>query len=119
MTAGGPAPRECLFCRIVKGEIPADIVADAEDAIAFRDINAQAPSHFLVVPRRHVASLDNADDAVELGRLLLLAARVARDQGIAEPGYRVVVNTNTHGGQTVQHLHLHVLGGRQMKWPPG
>jgi histidine triad (HIT) family protein len=110
---------KCLFCRIVDGEIPADIVALADDAIAFRDINAQAPSHFVVIPRRHIASLDNADDAVELGRLMLLAARVARDNGLTEPGYRVVVNTNAHGGQTVQHLHLHVLGGRQMTWPPG
>ena len=110
---------KCLFCRIANGEIPADIVADAEDALAFRDINAQAPSHFLVIPKRHIGSLDNADDPVELGRLMLLAARVARDQGLAEPGYRVVVNTNKHGGQTVQHLHLHILGGRQMKWPPG
>ena len=110
---------KCLFCRIVDGEIPADIVADAEDALAFRDINAQAPSHFLVIPKRHVASLDNADDPVELGRLMLLAARVARDHGLAETGYRVVVNTNVHGGQTVPHFHLHVLGGRQMTWPPG
>jgi len=112
-------PDKCLFCRIVDGEIPADIVADAEDALAFRDINAQAPSHFLVMPKRHIASLDSADDPVELGRLMLLAARVARDQGLAESGYRVVVNTNKHGGQTVDHLHLHILGGRQMKWPPG
>ena len=87
--------------------------------MAFRDINAQAPSHFLVIPKRHIASLDNADDSVELGRLMQLAARVARDNGIADDGYRVVINTNVHGGQTVNHLHLHVLGGRQMKWPPG
>ena len=112
-------PDKCLFCRIVDGEIPADIVADTEDALAFRDINAQAPSHFLVIPKRHIASLDNADDPVELGRLMLLAARVARDNGIADDGYRVVINTNVHGGQAVQHLHLHILGGRQMKWPPG
>jgi len=112
-------PDKCLFCRIVDGEIPADIVADAEDALAFRDINAQAPSHFLVMLKRHIASLDSADDPVELGRLMLLAARVARDQGLAGSGYRVVVNTNKHGGQTVDHLHLHILGGRQMKWPPG
>ena len=112
-------PEKCLFCRIVAGEIPAEIVADAEDALAFRDINAQAPSHFLVIPKHHIASLDKADDPVELGRLMLLAARVARDEGLAESGYRIVANTNRHGGQTVNHLHLHVLGGRQMKWPPG
>lgn len=99
--------------------IPADIVADAEDALAFRDIDAQAPSHILVIPKRHIDSLDAADDPVELGRLMLMAARVAREEGLAESGYRVVVNTNKHGGQTVQHLHLHILGGRQMKWPPG
>ncbi len=119
MTTAEPKIGKCLFCRIVDGEIPADIIANADDAIAIRDINRQAPSHFLVIPRRHIASLDNADDAVELGRLMLLAARIARDEGLAEPGYRVVVNTNAHGGQTVQHLHLHILGGRQMTWPPG
>ena len=109
----------CLFCRIANGQIPAEIVADAQDALAFRDINAQAPTHILVIPKLHIASLDAADDPFELGRLLHLAARVARDQGLAKSGYRVVVNTNEHGGQTVQHLHLHILGGRQMTWPPG
>ncbi|MDP9178951.1 MAG: histidine triad nucleotide-binding protein [Gemmatimonadota bacterium] len=112
-------PSKCLFCRIVDGDIPADIVAEGDDAIVFRDINAQAPSHLLVIPRRHVESLDDADDAVELGELLRLAAEVARDEGLADSGYRVVINTNDDGGQTVRHLHLHVLGGRQMTWPPG
>ena len=110
---------KCLFCRIVSGDIPADIVAERADAIVFRDINAQAPSHMLVIPRRHVESLDDADDAGELGELLRLAADVARDEGLADSGYRVVINTNDDGGQTVRHLHLHVLGGRQLTWPPG
>lgn len=112
-------PSKCLFCRIAAGEVPADIVAEDEEAIVFRDINPQAPSHLLVIPRRHVGSLDDADEAIDLGSLMRLAAEVARDEGIADSGYRVVVNTNENGGQTVQHLHLHILGGRPMTWPPG
>lgn len=110
---------KCLFCRIVNGDIPADIVAESDDAIVFRDITPKAPSHLLVIPRRHIDSLDDADDGDELGELLRLAAEVARDEGLADSGYRVVINTNDDGGQTVRHLHLHVLGGRQMTWPPG
>lgn len=110
---------KCLFCRVVEGEIPATIVAERDDAIVFRDISPKAPSHLLVIPRRHVDSLDDARDAAELGSLLRLAADVARDEGLAESGYRVVINTNEDGGQTVRHLHLHVLGGRRMTWPPG
>jgi histidine triad (HIT) family protein len=94
-------------------------VAQNEYAIAFRDINPQAPVHVLVVPRRHVSSLAEATDASELGAIALLAAEVARAQGIAETGYRTVINTGDHGGQTVHHLHLHLLGGRAMHWPPG
>lgn len=112
-------PEKCLFCNIVSGKIPADIVAERDDAIVFRDISPKAPSHMLVVPRRHVDSLDEADDPTELGELLRLAAEVARDEGLADSGYRIVINTNDDGGQTVRHLHLHVLGGRQMNWPPG
>jgi histidine triad (HIT) family protein len=110
---------KCLFCRIVSGDIPADIVAEDDEAIVLRDVNPQAPSHLLVIPRRHVGSLDDADEATDLGSLMRLAAEIARDEGIAESGYRVVVNTNENGGQTVQHLHLHILGGRPMTWPPG
>jgi histidine triad (HIT) family protein len=110
---------DCLFCRIVAGEIPADIVADAADAIAFRDVAPKARSHVLVIPKKHVASLEHADDSVDLGSLLRFAADVARKEGIAESGYRVVVNTGPDGGQTVHHLHLHLLGGRRMTWPPG
>jgi histidine triad (HIT) family protein len=110
---------KCLFCRIVNGDVPADIVAESDDAIVFRDISPKAPSHLLVIPRRHIDSLDDADDGEELGELLRFAAEVARDEGLADSGYRVVINTNEDGGQTVRHLHLHVLGGRQMTWPPG
>lgn len=110
---------DCLFCRIVSGEIPARIVDETEDSIAFRDITPQAPVHVLVIPRRHVDSLAAAGDEAELGRLLALAGRVAVSEGIAESGYRVVINTNDDGGQTVHHLHIHVLGGRRMSWPPG
>ena len=112
-------PEKCLFCSIVRGEIPADIVAERDDAIVFRDISPKAPSHLLVIPRRHLDSLDEADDATDLGNLLQLAAEVARDEGLFESGYRVVINTNDDGGQTVRHLHLHILGGRRMTWPPG
>ncbi len=110
---------DCLFCKILNGEIPARMVAETDDSIAFRDITPQAPVHILVIPRRHVDSLAAAYDDAELGHLMALAAKVARDEGIAESGYRVVINTNDDGGQTVHHLHLHVLGGRRMSWPPG
>ena len=109
----------CLFCRIVSKEIPAKLVAETDDCVAFRDINPQAPVHVLVIPRRHIASLDAADDAATVGKMALLAAQIARDEGIAERGYRTVINTNADAGQTVFHIHLHLLGGRQMKWPPG
>jgi len=109
----------CLFCRIGREEIPADIVGATDTAIAFRDINPAAPIHFLVIPRRHIASLAGEEDDAELGRLMALATRVARDLGVAESGFRTVINTGDDGGQTVQHLHIHVLGGRRMAWPPG
>ncbi len=109
----------CIFCRIVSGAIPAQIVAQNEGALAFRDLHPQAPVHVLVIPRRHVASLAAADDAAELGALTLLAAEVARLEGVAESGYRVVTNIGNDGGQTVGHLHFHVLCGRAMAWPPG
>lgn len=110
---------DCLFCRIVAGEIPATRVAESEQCIAFRDIGPQAPTHVLVIPRTHVASLDQLASGELGGAILLMAASVARSEGIAESGYRVVFNTNEHGGQTVHHLHAHVLGGRAMRWPPG
>lgn len=109
----------CLFCRIVRGDIPVTPIAQNEHAIAFRDLNPQAPVHVLIVPRRHVASLAEATDALELGAVALLAAEVARQEGIAASGYRTVMNTGDDGGQSVHHLHLHLLGGRGMTWPPG
>ena len=110
---------ECLFCRIVRREIPAGIVHETEDVIAFRDITPQAPVHVLIIPKRHVASLDRATDAAMLGKLSLAAAEIARAKGIAEDGYRTVMNTNAGAGQTVFHIHLHLLGGRKLDWPPG
>lgn len=109
----------CLFCRIVRGEIPATVVASTDDAIAFRDIHPEAPVHVLVVPRQHLSSLNDTTDSSLVGRLMALGAEVARKEGIADSGYRLVINTNEHGGQTVNHLHVHVLGGRAMHWPPG
>lgn len=110
---------DCLFCRIVSGEIPAARIAENDHCIAFRDINPHAPTHFLVIPRQHVASLDQVTSAEVAGEVLLMAASLARSEGIAASGYRVVLNTNADGGQTVYHLHAHVLGGRAMHWPPG
>lgn len=109
----------CLFCRIASGEVETELVAENDDAVAFRDIDPRAPLHVLVIPRRHVESLATADDEPLLGSLMSLAARIACDEGVAESGYRTVINTGANGGQSVGHLHVHVLGGRQMKWPPG
>jgi histidine triad (HIT) family protein len=109
----------CLFCRIVRKEIPAKIVAETDDCVAFRDVNPQAPTHILVVPRTHVPSLNEVTDPSVLGKLAQVATDLARREGLAEHGYRVVVNTNADAGQTVFHLHLHLLGGRHMSWPPG
>ncbi len=109
----------CLFCRIAHGELPVTLIAQNDHAVAFRDIHPQAPVHVLVVPRRHVGSLAEATDGAELGAVLLLAAEVARAEGVAESGYRTVMNTGDDGGQTVHHLHVHVLGGRRLGWPPG
>jgi len=111
--------RGCIFCKIAAGEIPAEVVKRADGMLAFTDMNPQAPTHLLIIPTTHVGSLNDAKDAATLGKLLLFARDVARDSGIATKGYRVVVNTNPDGGQTVFHLHLHVLGGRVMHWPPG
>jgi histidine triad (HIT) family protein len=109
----------CLFCGIAAGEIPAAVVQRHDGFLAFKDINPQAPTHLLVIPREHIPSLDAATDPALLGAILAFARDLARDVGISEPGYRIVVNTNAAGGQTVPHLHLHVLGGRTMQWPPG
>lgn len=109
----------CLFCRIVRGEIPAKVVADTAECLAFRDVNPQAPLHVLVIPKQHVPSLAAADDPALVGRLALVAADIARREGYEARGYRTVVNTNADAGQTVFHLHLHLLAGRALGWPPG
>lgn len=112
---------DCLFCKIGSGQIPSKVVMQDDEVLAFDDINPQAPVHVLIIPKRHVVTLNDAGagDQALLGRLLDTATRVARKKGIAETGYRVVANTGRDGGQSVFHLHLHVLGGRHMTWPPG
>lgn len=112
---------ECLFCKIVSGAIPAKKVFEDAEAIAFRDINPQAPVHILVVPRKHIESLAEAggnEDRQLLGHLLVLVRQIARSENLTA-GYRTVINTGSDGGQTVDHLHLHLLAGRAMHWPPG
>jgi histidine triad (HIT) family protein len=113
--------QNCLFCRIISGEIPGDIVHQDNQAIVIRDINPQAPVHLLVIPREHIESLDDASqkDEAMLGHLLRVSARVANNQGLGESGYRTVINTGAGAGQSVFHLHVHVLGGRALNWPPG
>ena len=109
----------CIFCRIAHGEIPAQMVANNKEIVAFRDLNPQAPVHILIVPKKHVASLDDATDAQLLGQMMSLATAIARQEKIAKTGYRTVINTGKNGGQSVDHLHMHLLGGREMTWPPG
>ena len=112
---------DCLFCKIAAGKIPAKLVLDEPDFLAFEDIAPQAPVHVLIIPRRHVASLNETTgaDAPMLGGLMVAARRIARERGIDAGGYRVVVNTMAGAGQSVFHVHLHLLGGRPMLWPPG
>lgn len=110
---------DCIFCKIVAGEIPATVVKRTDRLLAFRDVGPQAPVHILVIPTEHIASLAAVQDGRLLGDMLMLARDIAADEKIAADGYRVVVNTNRNGGQTVFHLHLHLLGGRRLTWPPG
>lgn len=112
---------DCIFCKIVSGDIPAEIVYQDDDVLAFRDLNPQAPTHALMIPRRHISTLNDLQDsdAELMGKLVLAAARVARQEGFDEAGYRTVLNCNADAGQTVFHIHLHLLGGRRMTWPPG
>ncbi|MDH3586612.1 MAG: histidine triad nucleotide-binding protein [Gammaproteobacteria bacterium] len=112
---------DCLFCKIVNGDLGADIVYENESLIAFRDINPIAPTHILLIPRRHVATMNDLQDgdASLVGELFLTAARIAANEGLAEDGYRVVMNCNEAAGQSVFHIHLHLMGGRAMTWPPG
>ena len=109
----------CLFCRIVRREIPAKVIHEDEHTVAFRDIDPKAPTHVLVIPKEHVPSLNEATDAAQIGRLMLVAAQIAKAEGIADEGYRTVVNSGANAGQTVFHVHLHLLGGRRLSWPPG
>ncbi len=114
-------PSDCLFCRIIAGEVPATRLHDDDEVIAIRDIAPRAPTHVLLLPRRHIASaLELTDaDATTVGRLFAVAADLARTEGIAEAGYRLVTNVGRWGGQTVDHLHVHLMGGRAFDWPPG
>ena len=111
---------DCIFCKISRGEIPAKLVYQDSDLFAFNDIAPQGPTHILVCPRRHMASLSDAsaEDSALLGRALLVAAQLAKERGLAG-GYRVVINNGEHAGQSVDHLHVHLLGGRDFRWPPG
>jgi histidine triad (HIT) family protein len=111
---------DCLFCKIARKEIPADIVYEDDDVLAFRDIRPQAPVHVLVIPKRHIATLADLtqEDKDVMGHVTLVASRLARDLGVSE-GYRVVINCGKDAGQTVFHIHMHLLGGRSLGWPPG
>ena len=112
---------ECIFCRIVERSLPARIVFEDDEVVAFEDTRPQAPVHILIVPRTHLVSLQDAsaDDAALLGRMLVVATQLARERGLATRGYRTVINTGAGAGQSVFHLHLHLLGGRVFHWPPG
>jgi len=112
---------DCIFCKIILGDIPGDIIYQDDDVLAFRDLNPQAPTHFLVIPKKHISTINDlqSEDAELVGKLYLAAKQVAKDEGIAESGYRAVMNCNAGAGQSVFHIHLHVLGGRGMSWPPG
>ncbi|MDP0589130.1 MAG: histidine triad nucleotide-binding protein [Candidatus Endonucleobacter bathymodioli] len=111
----------CLFCKMVEGEIPTDKVFEDDDVLAFKDINPAAPSHVLIIPKKHISTLNNVapDEQMLMGKIMLTACRLASELGIADDGYRVVMNCNSQGGQSVYHIHLHLLGGRQLQWPPG
>jgi len=112
---------DCIFCKIVSGDIPGDIVYQDENVLAFRDLSPQAPVHFLVIPKKHISTINDiqVEDAPLIGQLTLAAKTVAKQEGMDESGYRCVMNCNDDGGQTVHHIHLHVLGKRRLSWPPG
>lgn len=110
---------DCLFCKIAAGTIKTNLVYEDDNVLAFRDLHPQAPTHILVIPKHHVATLNDLNDLPLAGKLLQAAADIAKIEGLAEDGYRTVINCNGNGGQTVFHLHVHLLGGRQLGWPPG
>lgn len=111
----------CLFCQIVSRQVPGKIVYEDDDVLAFSDIRPVAPTHALVIPKRHIASLNDLEpsDAELVGKMVLVAKKIAKEAGLADEGWRLVVNTGPHAGQSVFHIHAHVLGGREMGWPPG
>ncbi len=111
----------CLFCQIAAGKIPAKLIYEDEQVVAFDDINPQAPHHKIIIPREHIATLNELSPkhADLVGRLILTGAKIAKELNISEEGYRILMNCNNHGGQTVYHIHAHLIGGRQMGWPPG
>ena len=112
---------DCLFCKMVSGEIKPDTVMETEDVLAFRDISPQAPTHILIIPKKHISTINDItdEDTEIMGKLYQVAKEIAAQEGLADPGYRTVMNCNSDGGQAVYHIHLHLLGGRQMGWPPG
>ncbi|HEB81400.1 MAG TPA: histidine triad nucleotide-binding protein [Gammaproteobacteria bacterium] len=112
---------DCLFCKIRDGEIPAEIVYENDTVLAFRDVNPHAPTHILIIPRKHIATVNDIDveDGPVMGELFIAAKAIAAQEGLSEDGYRMVVNCNEGAGQTVFHIHMHLLGGRAMRWPPG
>ncbi len=113
--------QDCLFCKILAGDIPADVIYESDAAIAFRDVNPQAPVHVLIIPRQHIATINDLDasDAATVSSMIMAAKEIARDEGLADDGYRIVMNCNQAAGQSVFHIHLHLLGGRSLAWPPG
>ena len=113
--------KDCLFCKIVDGDVPAEIVYENDALVAFRDIAPKAPTHILLIPRRHIATMNDLQDGDTslAGELFVTAAKIAADEGLADDGYRAVMNCNEAAGQSVFHIHLHLLGGRRMSWPPG
>jgi histidine triad (HIT) family protein len=112
---------DCLFCKIRDGEIPGEVVYENDDVLAFRDVNPQAPTHILVIPRKHIPTTNDLEtaDAGVVGKMMLAAKKIAADEGFAADGYRLVLNCNEGAGQTVFHIHMHLLGGRRLTWPPG
>ena len=112
---------DCLFCKIRDGDIPADIIFENDDVLAFNDVNPQAPLHVLIIPRKHISTVNDmtTGDEVIMGKLFSAAKQLAAEKGVSDDGYRLVVNCNEKAGQTVFHIHMHLLGGRDMSWPPG
>ena len=110
---------DCLFCKLVAGQIPAKIVDETPGCLAFHDVSPQAPVHILIIPKKHTGSLAQSDDPALLGEMLDFARRIAKRECIEDSGYRIVINTGPDGGQSVDHLHVHLLGGRKLSWPPG